>query len=337
MLSWTAAAVAPAVSQARPSIHTRVQATPPAQRPEQQKTGTLAAAAASAAAPSTRGSGARQQHWRCRNVVDGAASMTVTSSSDVDDGPALSTARAEAAAAGVQLQPTPELLDLLRHANAFTFDVDSTFCADESIDEIAAFLGVGEQVAALTAQAMGGSVLFQDALASRLGVMHPSRENLESFLAGHPPKISPGIPQLVAALRVAGKQVFLVSGGFRIVIHPIAESLGIPVENVFANNILFDHDGAYDGFDPAEFTSSSGGKREAVQHIKQAHGFSKVVMVGDGITDFEARAEGGADAFIGYGGVVYRENVAKLSDWYVFSIADITAALQQATTALSAR
>lgn len=227
------------------------------------------------------------------------------------------------------------------------------------------------------------------------------------------------------------------------------------------------HDGAYDGFDPAEFTSSSGGKREAVQHIKQvggragtawlaeipnerqqrkrpwqrggagqqahrpsfaprqaapglpgagctslattsasaphctsqslpfhpsasppvscsqAHGFSKVVMVGDGITDFEARAEGGADAFIGcvgdagrcvgvlragprgaqrgrcranhthpeppsalcpppcrlsrYGGVVYRENVAKLSDWYVFSIADITAALQQATTALSAR
>lgn len=62
-------------------------------------------------------------------------------------------------------------------------------CADESIDEIAAFLGVGEQVAALTAQAMGGSVLFQDALASRLGVMHPSRENLESFLAGHPPKV----------------------------------------------------------------------------------------------------------------------------------------------------
>lgn len=30
-----------------------------------------------------------------------------------------------------------------------------------------------------------------------------------------------------------------------------------------------------------------------------------------------------------YGGVVYRENVAKLSDWYVFSIADITAALTQ--------
>jgi len=33
-----------------------------------------------------------------------------------------------------------------------------------------------------------------------------------------------------------------------------------------------------------------------------------------------------------YGGVVYRENVALKSDWYVFSIPDITAALKQAAT-----
>ena len=92
------------------------------------------------------------------------------------------------------------------------------------------------------------------------------------------------------------------------------------------------HDGAYDGFDPSEFPSRSGGKAEAVQHIKQVgswgqdackgrawgaaargpiplssqtplqtHNFKKVVMVGDGMTDFEARAPGGADAFIGCG------------------------------------
>ena len=36
-------------------------------------------------------------------------------------------------------------------------------------------------------------------------------------------QISPGIPELVAELKRQGKQVFLVSGGFRIVIHPIAE------------------------------------------------------------------------------------------------------------------
>lgn len=36
---------------------------------------------------------------------------------------------------------------------------------------------------------MGGTVLFQDALAERLGVMHPSRDDLARFLAGHPPQV----------------------------------------------------------------------------------------------------------------------------------------------------
>ncbi len=43
----------------------------------------------------------------------------------------------------------------------------------------------------------------------------------------------------MAKLQSQGKNVFLVSGGFRQVIHPIAESLNIPVSNVFANNLLF--------------------------------------------------------------------------------------------------
>jgi hypothetical protein len=40
--------------------------------------------------------------------------------------------------------------------------------------------------------AMGGTVLFQDALAQRLGIMRPSRQQLQAFLAAHPPRISPG-------------------------------------------------------------------------------------------------------------------------------------------------
>lgn len=48
-----------------------------------------------------------------------------------------------------------------------------------------------------------------------------------------------GIPQLVKKLQSQGKAVFLVSGGFRQVIHPIAESLGIPLGNVYANQLLF--------------------------------------------------------------------------------------------------
>ena len=201
-------------------------------------------------------------------------------------------------------------------------------CQDESIDEIAAYLGVGEQVAALTTQAMGGSVDFKTALTQRLGVMKPSEHAIEQFLLSHPHKISPGIPELVQLLRQQGKEVFLVSGGFRQVIHPLADSLGIPLSNVFANTILFNPDGSYAGFDDKEFTCASGGKPRAIFHIKERFGLSPAVMVGDGATDLEARLEGAAELFIGYGGVVERKNIADKADWYIYSIDEMIKVLK---------
>lgn len=224
--------------------------------------------------------------------------------------------------------PTQSVLDTIGAADAFCFDVDSTFCADESIDELAAFLGVGDKVASLTAQAMGGTVSFQDALAQRLGCMQPSREAVARYLQCHPPLISPGIPELLQALRSKNKHIFLVSGGFRAIIDPIAQSLDIPLENVFANTILFDPiTGDYEGFDTNEFTSRSGGKEEAVAHIKSSRKLQCVIMVGDGATDAEAKRPGGADLFIGYGGVVVRPPVVAAADWYVMTIGEITEAV----------
>ncbi|KIY91472.1 hypothetical protein MNEG_16492, partial [Monoraphidium neglectum] len=41
-------------------------------------------------------------------------------------------------------------------------------------------------------------------------------------------------------------------------------------------------------------------------------------MIGDGITDLEAvQVTGGADLFIGFGGVIQRPAVAAGADWYV--------------------
>lgn len=48
-----------------------------------------------------------------------------------------------------------------------------------------------------------------------------------------------GIPELVQLLQSQGKSVFLVSGGFRPIINPIADMLSISRDHVFANTILF--------------------------------------------------------------------------------------------------
>ena len=53
-------------------------------------------------------------------------------------------------------------------------------------------------------------------------------------------------------------------------------------------------------------------------------------MVGDGATDMEARdLPGGADAFIGFGGVVQREAVREGADWFVYDFDEMREVLKQ--------
>ena len=56
------------------------------------------------------------------------------------------------------------------------------------------------------------------------------------------------------------------------------------------------------------------------------------VMVGDGVTDLEARddgsGDGGADVFVGYGGVVERPAVRAGADWYVHDFGQMVELLQ---------
>jgi len=50
-------------------------------------------------------------------------------------------------------------------------------------------------------------------------------------------------------------------------------------------------------------------------------------MVGDGATDVEARAKGGADIVIGYGGTVRRASVEKSADLFVMDFETLEQAL----------
>ncbi|KAL9303238.1 hypothetical protein ACSQ67_020501 [Phaseolus vulgaris] len=185
--------------------------------------------------------------------------------------------------------PSKEVLELWRKGDAVCFDVDSTVCLDEGIDELAEFCGAGKAVAEWTARAMGGSVPFEEALAARLSLFNPSLSQVQNFLEQKPPRLSPGIEELIQKLKANGIVVYLVSGGFRQMIIPVASILGIPKENIFANQLCFGSNGEFLGFDKNEPTSRSGGKAVAVQQIKKARGFNTLTMVGDGATDFEAK------------------------------------------------
>lgn len=219
-----------------------------------------------------------------------------------------------------------ETKDLLRRAQAVCFDVDSTVIQDEGIDVLAEFNGAGEAVAELTRQAMGGSVKFEDALAARLKLINPSRDDLKRCLAAHPPRLTEGVKELVETLHAKGVAVYLVSGGFRQMINPVAALLKVPTHRIFANNLLFKEDGSFDKFDENEPTSRDGGKPAVIQALKDSHGYSPIIMVGDGATDLQARPP--ADAFVGFGGIVVREKVAAGADWFVRDFRDLIRALK---------
>jgi len=204
---------------------------------------------------------------------------------------------------------------MLAKADAVCFDVDSTVIDEEGIDVLADTLGKGPEVAAWTVKAMDGNIKFEDALAARLEIIKPSQSDIASCLEKHPLRLSPGVDTLISALHARGTHVYLVSGGFRLMIEPVAEILGVNKDRIYANTILFSESGEYVGFDATEPTSADRGKPKALEMIKAKFGYETMIMVGDGATDAQAKPP--ADAFIGFGGVITRQAVKEKACWFV--------------------
>lgn len=224
-----------------------------------------------------------------------------------------------------------DAMSALANADAVCFDVDSTVIQEEGIDVLADYLGKGAKVAEFTAKAMGGTMKFEEALAERLKIIEPSRTSILDCLRDRPFQLSPGIERLVETLHMKGTDVYLVSGGFRLMIEPLAKEICVAKDHIYANTILFrdDDDGTYAGFDDTEPTSADGGKPKALQLIKEKKGYDVMVMVGDGATDAQAKPP--AAAFIGFGGVAVREPVKEKACWFVRDFEDMIAVVEKFT------
>jgi phosphoserine phosphatase len=199
--------------------------------------------------------------------------------------------------------------------------VDSTVIQEEAIDELAKFCGKGEEIQMLTREAMKGGMDFREALALRLDLIRPSSTQLRNFIYGQKPLLTPYIKELIYDLQKRDIEVYLISGGFRSIIEPLARDFNIPTANIYANKLKFYYDGEYAGFDENQLTSRSGGKGDAIRDLKEKYGYETVIMVGDGITDWEAAPP--ADLFIGFGGNAYRAEVKAKSKWYVTDFRDL--------------
>uniref|UniRef100_A0A7D7QY02 Glycerol-3-phosphate dehydrogenase [NAD(+)] n=1 Tax=Chlamydomonas raudensis TaxID=284013 RepID=A0A7D7QY02_9CHLO len=239
--------------------------------------------------------------------------------------------------------PSAADLAIWHRAEAICFDVDCTITTNDGLDLLAEFMGKGEECEKITNQAMDGTVDLSESLEQRLQIINCTPADVKRFIKANPPqsRLAPGIVPFIKALKSRGIHIFLLTGGFREIMLPIAAYLDIPMENVFANRMLWQWDDEtmeptkLVGFDTSEPTSRNQGKPEAIMQIRDKYPYNSVVMIGDGITDLEAvQVTGAADLFIGYGGIIEREMVKSEADWYVTDWAVLQASLQKYKVAM---
>jgi phosphoserine phosphatase len=92
-------------------------------------------------------------------------------------------------------------------------DMDSTVIAVECIDEIAILAGVGEQVSAVTLQAMQGKLDFAQSLRTRVSCLKGADESILQQVRDALPLMS-GVANLVKILKSYDWKIAIASGGF---------------------------------------------------------------------------------------------------------------------------
>lgn len=192
------------------------------------------------------------------------------------------------------------------------FDCDSTLSAVEGIDLLAEKYNIKSEVEKITHHAMNGHSNFADALALRLDLVRPLKEDLFWLGRQYIKRITPGTKQLISKLKKEGKKVYIISGGFKSAINIFANYIGVDSSNVFSNVLLFDSKGKYKGFDTKNPLSQNHGKKFVLKKIAAK---GSTLFIGDGITDLEARDV--VDLFVGFGGVQVRKIVQRKADIFI--------------------
>ena len=100
-----------------------------------------------------------------------------------------------------------------RRKKLLVADMDSTMVIGETLDELAAFAGLKDKIAAITARAMNGEIDFKTALRERVGLLAGLAETALAGTYQHL-ALMPGAKTLVATMRANNAHTVLASGGF---------------------------------------------------------------------------------------------------------------------------
>jgi len=228
-------------------------------------------------------------------------------------------------------EPTPAAAGWPRYQH-IVLDCDSTLCAIEGIDCLAAQPDSRQQVVQLTNAAMNGQLPLDEVYGKRLELIAPTHSAVKELAATYIRSLVPGAREAVAGLLEQECDVYIVSGGLLEPVTELGVYLGIPAANIRAVEIEYDQlDGEWWQSDLAASTSHNQQCYFAYRHseLAESNGKASIItellsgktgaslLVGDGVSDLLAR--NAVDLFVGFGGVESRPKVRENAPVFIQS------------------
>jgi phosphoserine phosphatase len=162
------------------------------------------------------------------------------------------------------------------------FDFDSTLMDGETIDFLAASLGLEEKVSSITEKAMQGELDFFESLTTRVGLLKGLEEKKVKEICYSLPYM-PGAKETISELKKRGYKVVVFSGGFRTATSYAKDILGYDAD---FSNVLHVKENKLTGLVGGDmmFDFSKG---DMMQRLQSLLGISKedTIAVGDGAND----------------------------------------------------
>ena len=206
-------------------------------------------------------------------------------------------------------------------------DFDSTIIKRESIDLLAEVVFQNTldfslktlEIKKLTDEGMEGKISFQESLKKRLDILELEQTHLNKAIILVTKLITPSFQKNIDWLKKNRDNILIFSGGFKDMIKPVAKALGLKKENIYANDLKFKN-GVFIGINEKSLLSRSKGKFNQTKYL----GLNKnLIVVGDGITDWEIKKLGDKVTFFAYTENIYRKTVVEKADFKANKFDDV--------------
>ncbi|MBI4080823.1 MAG: phosphoglycerate dehydrogenase [Candidatus Levybacteria bacterium] len=198
----------------------------------------------------------------------------------------------------------------MKQLTYYIIDFDSTFVTVEALDTLVKIAladhpkkdEVTKKVADITRAGMEGKIGFGESLAKRMALFSPTSEHIDKLIEYLRNHITPSIQRNSDFFVKYAKQIYIISGGFHEYMYPIVEQFGLSKDHVLANRFLHSRN-RIAGYDKKNPLANDLGKVKVVKNLGLQ---GDIVVIGDGITDYQIKERGGASAFY-----CFTENVAR--------------------------